>query len=153
MAGGSQKHCRIILNIAAALDDVLHDGPCRTFASDMKVRVKSLNEEFYYYPDVMVACEDDDSHEYYIEKPSVIFEVLSESTERIDRHEKLLAYRSIPTLMEYAMVSQKKKEVVVVKREHGWKSEVYGESDDTIAFASIQKSLSISRIYRNIVLD
>ncbi len=89
MAGASDYHNGIALNIASILNEISFKHSCRAYISDMKVRAK---KEVFYYPDVMVVCEQDNNNDYYKEKPCLIVEVLSKSTERIDKHEKLQAY-------------------------------------------------------------
>ena len=150
MAGGTRNHNRIALNLASGLEEGLEGGPCQTYISDVKVHVQSINDESFYYPDVMVGCDPKDQHELYLDHPSVIVEVLSESTERIDRNEKFHAYRSIPSLMEYVLISQKKKEVMVARRENDWRPEVLNRVDGELALRCIGVSLPLSRIYRNV---
>ena len=150
MAGGTRNHNRIALNIASDLEQSLEGDPCQAYIGDVKVHVQSINDDSFYYPDVMVGCDPEDNHELYLDHPSVIVEVLSESTERIDRNEKFHAYRSIPSLMEYVLVSQKKKEVMVARRENDWRPEILNRVDGELALRSIGVSLSLSRIYRNI---
>ncbi|MGH9762954.1 MAG: Uma2 family endonuclease [Blastocatellia bacterium] len=75
------------LNVASRLNEHVSDGPCETFISDVKVKV---DENTYYYPNVMVSCDSAGSA-YYRSQPVLIVEV-SSPAERVDRHEKLLAY-------------------------------------------------------------
>src|SRR5215210_9413337 len=103
MAGASARHNRIALNIAGRLNDLLADGECEAFMSDMKVRVAP---DLFYYPDVVVACDPAGGDPYVRAEPRLVVEVLSPSTERTDRREKLAAYQSCPSLQEYALVSQ-----------------------------------------------
>jgi len=132
------------------LERALEGGPCQTYIGDVKVKVYSLQHESFYYPDVMVGCESEDDHELYLDSPRVIFEVLSDSTESIDRREKFFAYRCIPSLMEYVLISQKSKEVTVTRREQGWRAEILSSEDDVLKLPSIDQSISLSRIYRQV---
>ena len=84
MAGASDDHNRISLNIAASLHAQLRGKPCEAFFNDMKAKVAPA----FYYPDVMVVCDPADNHRYFRERPSVVFEVSSPDTERTDRRER-----------------------------------------------------------------
>lgn len=95
MGVGSLIHNLVTGNIFAALHPSLDRSHCRLFFSDVKVRVATPEAEPYCYPDVVVTCDPDDKEPLFLERPTTIFEVLSESTERIDRNEKFLAYRSL----------------------------------------------------------
>ena len=111
MVGASRAHNLITLSLASAIRSQLKGGSCRTYASDMKVRIQSKENDLFYYPDVLVSCDQAPTSEYYEEKPKLIIEVLSPSTETRDRLEKLAAYMRIPSLKEYFTVAQDKVEV------------------------------------------
>lgn len=105
MAGAGEKHNRITLNIALTLRIAARGGGCGVFVSDMKCRV--AQGHCYYYPDVMLVCNPTDTAEFYKEHPCLIAEVQSGGTERIDRHEKWLAYAQIPSLRYYLLVDSR----------------------------------------------
>jgi len=107
MAGAGEKHGRIGLNLAFHLRAASRGGPCGVFMSDMKVRVN--HSDGFYYPDVLVTCDAQDTQPYYKQFPCLIAEVLSPATEAIDRREKLLAYRQLPSLLHYLLVSQEQR--------------------------------------------
>jgi Uma2 family endonuclease len=107
MAGASYAVSRIVANLVAALRDALAGGPCRALPSDMKVHVPS--REAFVYPDASIVCGPPsfyDPAQDVLTNPAAVFEVLSESTERFDRGEKFVGYRSIPSLRECVLVSQ-----------------------------------------------
>ena len=68
--------------------------------ADFKVRLEINREDIFYYPDVMVACQLVGVEQYYLRYPTLLVEVLSPSTENIDRREKLLNYPQISTVEE-----------------------------------------------------
>lgn len=105
MAGASTRHNRIALNLAFALRSAARGGPCGIFVSDVKVRINQ--GERFYYPDVMLACGDHDGGSDYEDEPCLIAEVLSASTEHIDRREKWQAYRGIPSLAFYLLIDSR----------------------------------------------
>ncbi len=102
MAGASERHNRITLNIAYHLRTVTRGKPCRAFMADMKLRVPA--GATYYYPDVMLVCDPADDHPIYKRAPCFIAEVLSPATASVDLREKWQAYRSLPSLRYYLLV-------------------------------------------------
>ena len=114
MAGTSDSHNIIALNIASELNNHLRDSPCQPFMGDIKVRV---NPDVYYYPDVLVSCEQNPENPYFRNEPILIIEVLSPSTQEIDRREKLLFYQQMPSVQEYVVVEQQKMLVEIHRRQ------------------------------------
>ena len=102
MVGVSRRHSRIAGNIFRMLAVVAAGGPCRVHQSDMKLQV----DDVFYYPDVMVACDEEPDDPYYEDSPCRVVEVVSQSTESTDRREKLAAYKSVPGLRACLIVDQ-----------------------------------------------
>lgn len=152
MAGASDRHNRIALNIASRLNDRLVDDECEAFISDMKVMVSPV---LYYYPDVVVTCDAPGGDLYTRREPRLIVEVLSASTERIDRTEKLHAYKSVESLLEYVLVSQDALHIEVHRRgaKGEWTRAILTEPDDRLALASVNLTLDLSDVYRNVRFD
>jgi len=149
MAGGSDEHNRIVLNIAARLLSATRGGPCRVYACDMKVRVDDL----FYYPDVLVTCDPLDAERYFKKQPSVIFEVLSQSTEAIDRGEKLYNYRRLDSLDAYVLVSQDEPRIEVYRRQaeaSGWRYDVLDGRAATVTLDRPAITLALGDIYEGI---
>lgn len=142
MAGASENHNLLALNIASELRSHLKGKPCRTFMADMKVRVM----DDFFYPDVMVVCEADNEDEYYKKSPVIIVEVLSKTTRKFDQTSKRLRCQTIPTLQEYVLIEQDKGEIQVFCRDQNWQS-FYYYLGDTIHFRSLDISLSVEDIY------
>ncbi|HKS28200.1 MAG TPA: Uma2 family endonuclease [Pyrinomonadaceae bacterium] len=149
LAGASDRHNRIALNVASRLNEFVSE-PCETFMSDMKIRV---SPEVFYYPDVVVACDGAGADAYFRAEPRLIIEVISPSTERIDRHEKMAAYKSVASLEEYVLASQDEMRVEVYRRTGGeWEVSVFTGAEDELEFSSVALSLSVAEIYRNVRL-
>ncbi len=104
IAGASQEHNVVSMNLGTLLHFHLRGRRCRTFMTDMKVRLQIVGDEALYYPDLMVICDPRDTDRYFKRYPSVLVEVLSPDTERTDRREKLLSYLRIETLETYILV-------------------------------------------------
>ena len=114
MAGAGEAHNLIAGNVFAGLHSLVRGGPCRVFIADMKLRVAEWNA--FYYPDVMVVCNPADAHSHYKEQPGTVIEVMSPNTESTDRREKLLAYRTLPSLLEYVLIAQDRRHIEVYRR-------------------------------------
>lgn len=151
MVGASRTHNLVTLSLASAIRQKLKGTPCRTYASDMKVRIKSSENDLFYYPDVMVSCDQSPSSEFYEEKPTLIIEVLSPSTETRDKLEKLAAYTRIPTLKEYFTVAQDRVEVCRYTIEHGEVAMMQYQDGDVVEFSSIELLLPIKEVYEDVV--
>ena len=91
MSGTTRSHNLIALNLATALRTRLKGGACQTFISDIRVHLTLRDDDYYYHPDVVVTCDKratSDGSSRFVDHPKVIVEVLSESTERVDKQEK-----------------------------------------------------------------
>src|SRR5437016_3013728 len=107
MAGGSARHSRIKTNVLVELGVRLKGHECAPYDSDLRVCVAATG--LYTYPDASVICgplEFDDEHRDTVLNPTVLVEVLSESSEAYDRGKKFNHYRRIESLQEYLLVSQ-----------------------------------------------
>jgi Uma2 family endonuclease len=142
MAGASENHNLLSGNIFTELKNQLRGSPCRAFIADMKVKAG----QDFYYPDVMVVCQQDNESQYYKNAPVIIVEVLSKSTRRFDQTDKRLRYQQIPSLEEYVLIEQDKGEVVVFSRQNHWQSSYYYLGDD-ITFASLGVTVRVEDIY------
>lgn len=149
MAGASERHNRIAGNLHVHLHLATRNSDCVAFISDMRVRI----DQVVYYPDLMVCCEAADDDPYLKHSPCLIVEVLSESTERIDRGEKLYNYRQINTLQAYVLVAQEQRRVEVWRRaeDASWSLRSYSDLDETIALPCPPTTLTLAQIYERIV--
>ncbi len=150
MAGASLKHNSISLNLAISLRSHLRGKPCGTFIADVKVRLNVATNDIFYYPDVMVACDARDTDEFFKRFPKVLIEVMSETTERVDRREKFLSYTQIETLEEYVLVAQDLMEVTVFRRANQWRPEIFTKPDQTLALPSLEFNVLLSGVYEGV---
>jgi Uma2 family endonuclease len=115
MAGASNHHVLITVNLATLLRTHLRGSGCRIYAADTKVGIEALN--IYYYPDVVVSCDERDrTLSDYLLSPALLIEVLSESTEAFDRGDKFSDYRHLNSLQEYVLVSQTQRRVETFRK-------------------------------------
>jgi len=144
LAGTTDIHNQIALNIVVKLWESARKAGCRVFASDIKLRTP---DDVFYYPDVMVVCEEDPDPRVKT-KPCLIVEVLSQTTETTDRREKLFAYQGIPSLQAYILVASEARRVERYVREAGgWMHEVAGEEVD---FPCPGLSLRLEEVYEGL---
>lgn len=151
MSGGTANHSTISINITSLLSNLLGNGPCRVYNSDMKVR---LSESRYVYPDATVSCNEyDRGNSETIQSPLLIIEVLSPGTEAYDRGNKFRYYRACPTIEEYVLVNTHHEVIEVYRRARPnlWTLHLF-ESGTQVEFASINASFPIAAIYRNVIL-
>jgi len=147
MAGANGLHNLLALAFAANLRHHLRGSPCRVFMSDMKVRVRDA----FYYSDLVVVCGTVDAGAYYQTTPTLVVEILSESTEARDRLEKRLAYQNLESLKEYVLVAQDKMRVEVYRRiEDGWQLETYSYGD-RVRLASVNYEAAIEQLYEDVL--
>lgn len=145
MAGASRNHERLSGNIFAALLTHLKDLRCEPFMSDIKVKA----DGHFFYPDVLVVCDDEQGDDYYTEKPLIIVEVLSKGTRRNDKSLKMTAYKTLPSLQEYVLIEQDFVDVEVCRRANGWVSEHYFLGDE-MTFTSLDLTLAVTDMYARV---
>jgi len=151
MAGASDRHHRISLNLIKLLDDYLEESECEAFMTDMKFKV---DETTFYYPDVFVTCEENPESAFYRQNPVLIIEVLSPSTRQTDKREKLRVYPQIPTVQEYVIVEQDEIKIKIHRRQPDgrWITYFYDQSDrdEIIEFQSVGLEITLVEIYRRV---
>jgi Uma2 family endonuclease len=150
MTGASLRHNIIALNLASALRSHLKASPCRVFIEGVKLHVTRDNA--YYYPDLIVSCDPRlqtiTGDSVAIDQPTVLVEVLSASTEGVDRREKFLAYRKLASLKEYVLVQQEKIEIELFRRQGdvGWEHCVFSAGDE-LSLISLDFRCALSDVY------
>ena len=149
-AGETLAHNRISQNLLFNLHARTKGRPCRMFISDVLVNLHLRTDEYYYYPDIFVTCDKRDKHPQFVQYPKLIIEVLSESTERVDKREKFFAYTSIASLEEYVLGAQSVKEVTVFRRASQWKAETLSGAKAKVTLASLKLTVPLAAIYERV---
>ncbi|MCE2399365.1 Uma2 family endonuclease [Candidatus Poribacteria bacterium] len=149
MSGASFAHNLITANISAGLHARLRDSGCVAIANEMRVSTPSTSS--YFYPDVVVVCEEprfeDDVFDILL-NPIILVEVLSPSTEAYDRGEKFIHYRQIESLQEYILVAQDKICVEIFRRqENNWILTDFQNLEELLPLNSVQSELPLREIY------
>ncbi|AFZ45541.1 protein of unknown function DUF820 [Halothece sp. PCC 7418] len=151
MAGATDTHVTIALNVASALKSQLRGSQCRVYLSDMKLQIPSLKR--FYYPDILVTCNPNDRDtSLYKQFPCLIVEVLSDSTEAFDRGDKFIDYQTIETLKEYLLISTKQKRIDYFQRtsEGNWLLKFYRSDDESLNLQTINSQISVSTTYEDV---
>ena len=154
MAGESIAHSTICFNLAVTIGAQLKGRSCRGFSPNMKVRAGERG--LYAYPDLMVACGEpafQDERGDVLLNPTVIFEVLSRSTEAYDRGEKFERYRDhIETLRDYVFVSQDRPRIEHRRREPDgtWTITELDGPAETLSLPSIDCRVPLADVYSRI---
>jgi Uma2 family endonuclease len=147
MAGATPEHNAIVGNVVTALNNGLRTSPCRVFPSDLKVRAARSR---YYYPDVTVACKPVYENDVLL-NPTVIVEVISESTERRDRGEKSRAYRTLHSCTDYLLCSSTEPLVEhhIREADGSWRLREYGPGE-VVPLRGVGVSLAVDDLYRKV---
>lgn len=153
MAGGTVIHSLIATNLVSQMRTRLRGKPCLPFNSDLRILVEE--SELYTYPDLSVVCgplhtatpEGD-----VLLNPTLIAEVLSDSTEAYDRGKKFELYRKIPTLREYLLVSQKEPRIEAFSRTKTgpWQFREAAGLSAKLKIPCLDIALSLKEIFANV---
>jgi len=148
MSGGTRNHNRICVNFFKLLDDRLN-LPYEIYILAVKLQVEPGRK--YFYPDVVVTCDDRDNDPQLVQFPALIIEVLSPSTEALDRGAKFAKYRQFSTLQEYVLVQVEQPGVEMFRRdERGlWVLSEYGLGD-ALQLESVDVEIAIGDLYRQV---
>jgi Uma2 family endonuclease len=156
MAGASLAHNRIVANLLGEISSFLKDKSCEILPSDIRISVPS--RESYMYPDAVIVCaqpEMEDDQFDTLKNPAVIFEILSPSTEDYDRGRKFFFYMQIPSFREYILIDSAQRFVEIRRRQEdgSWKFETVADPGGEVFISSIQISISMEEIYRNVIFQ
>jgi Uma2 family endonuclease len=151
MSGGTLEHARLAMSLGRLLGNALEGRPCVVLSSDARVRVSETN--LGAYPDLTVACgklETASEDKHAVVNPTVIVEVLSESSEAYDRGVKFAHYRRLASLREYVLVSQTEPRIEVFRREaNGTWTFFDVTAGQTLTLTSVDARIAVDDVYRD----
>jgi Uma2 family endonuclease len=152
MSGESPAHNRVAGNIFTRFARTFEDRECEVFFENIRVCTSPTQ---YRYPDVIALCGNaqfDNDNPPALLNPGVIVEVLSPSTQTIDRGEKFFEYREISTLTDYVLVAQDRMWVLHYVRQSAnqWTVTDITAPTDMLTLPSLQVALSLTDIYRRV---
>ncbi|HEX5166059.1 MAG TPA: Uma2 family endonuclease [Thermomicrobiales bacterium] len=148
LAGASRRHNQIITNLITDLGPIANQANCTVHHETVKLQVA---DDTIYYPDFMIVCHLDDTDAFVVERPCVVVEVVSSSSRVIDRREKVMAYRRVPSLLAYLVIEQDEPSI-----QRHWRTPEGAWLHGTIAREGIVPipclgtELSFEQIYRRI---
>jgi Uma2 family endonuclease len=151
MSGASLAHNRIAQKLVAAFGAHLEGGPCEPFFLEAKLEIRTGRDKIMYYPDVMVSCRPEDRTDQIVRNPTLVVEILSKSTQHIDRREKAMTYQRVAAIEEYVLISQNQPRVIVHRRTEDWRPMLYAEKAALVEFRSIGLSLPLEQIYQGVL--
>ncbi|MEL7168040.1 MAG: Uma2 family endonuclease [Bacteroidota bacterium] len=156
MSGGTRNHALIPANFIAALVPLLRGTGCRVFSSDLRIQI---HDDRYTYPDLSVVCGPEQyrtDRQTTLLNPTLIVEVLSDSTAEYDRGEKFEAYRQVASLREYVLVAQDRLHVELFRKEPAggdgadrWVLYEFA-GDDTLTLASVGTEVPMTALYEGV---
>lgn len=156
LSGGSLNHDLLAGNVYNSLFNQLAGRNCRVFTINLQIKVPAAAP--YRYADGSVVCGQPETEEFngndLLVNPSLIWEVLSPSTEAYDRGDKFTYYKSIPSFTEYLLIAQHRLHVThfLKQTEKEWLQQEYNDQSETITLASVNCKLPLSEIYRDVAL-
>lgn len=156
MAGGTPEHSAIIAAVTMALGQ-LRGGPCRAFVTELRTRIRAdaNGPEVGTYPDIAVVCGPvvrDAEDPIAVVNPTIVIEILSNSTEAYDRHGKFEHYKRLESLQEYVLVSQHRPQIERFARRSGtWSSAEVAAPGGRIALVSVPVTLEVDEIFAGLV--
>lgn len=154
MTGSTKNHNNIIVNLTVAIKTNKKPG-CDIFIDGMKLEIEE--NQFYVYPNLIYTCNDNlKRSDLYVTSPSIIFKVLSESTELYDKNVKLKYYKRIKSLNYYVLVAQKEIRVEVYSRIDDteiWKYQTFEMLNEVIEFDRLDLTLPMAIIYDSIAFE
>lgn len=156
MAGASREHNVITSNVHISLGTQLANKPCEIYQSDMRVKTKA--DAGYRYPDIVVVCADPvflDTNPVSLTNPTLIIEVLSDSTADKDRDEKFREYRHMASVQEYLIISQDSPRIERYFKQDNfnWLYTELSGLEQKLALKSISCVLEFNVVFRRIDFD
>jgi Uma2 family endonuclease len=150
MCAPSIAHGRIVSRLTTSLAKRLGDGPCEAFSAGLKMSSDTASNNNYFYPDLMVRCDRTGWGDQWAIDPRLIIEVLSPSTQYIDRREKANTYQKIRSMEEYVIAAQSSAQLTIFRRTEGWVAEIVSGPEAVAEIRSLGVSIPLAEIYRGV---
>ncbi len=158
MAGASLPHARIEANIVTTLSNAMEQSDCSVYSSSANVYLEEGPR--VYLPDVTISCDSlEQMYSGVLNMPTVVVEVLSPGTEKVDREEKLSAYQAHPSIQEILLVSSRRRcvehyhRIVSAGHDDLWELHTCTRDEDVVDLGSIGVRFSLREVYRRVYLE
>ena len=150
MAGGTPQHSLIATNLAREFGNLLKGGDCAAYNADLRIKIEATG--LYTYPDLSVICgplQFDEGTNDTVINPTVLVEVLSDSTEAYDRGKKFEHYRQIPALKDYLLVSQKEPRIehFIRQSDGGWLLNEAAGLEASLQLPSLRIAIALGEVF------
>jgi Uma2 family endonuclease len=158
ISGPSIAHCRLTQNLFDAVRTRLRGSPCEAFCAGLQLNLTlgaaahvtdRREDEIVYKPDLFVVCDTRGWGKNWVPNPKLVVEVLSPSTQYIDRREKLVNYSRTPSLEEYVIVAQNRVEIAVHRRAQNWVGELVSGPRGVAELRSLGLAVPMAEIYEH----
>ena len=149
MAGGNARHSRVTTNIHAALRSRLRGSPCAYYGPDLGVQTVGSKVR---YPDALITCTKFPDTRQLAPDVRVVFEVLSPTSGRTDRIEKVREYAAIPSLRRYVILEARSAGLLVLHRQHAdeaWTAKAL-TGDETLDLPEIGIEIPVAELYEDV---
>lgn len=143
MTGGSRQHARLVKRTVNALDRRLPAG-CEAYPGDLRVNMRGRAR----YPDVLVLCGEQDMDDDSV-NPVLVIDVLSPSTQLVDRRAKPAEYASVPSIQAYVLLEQDRPLATVLRRSRDWIEEVLEGRDAVLSLPEVGVELPLAELYQD----
>lgn len=147
MTGRSSAHNLIALGLRDAIRPQAR--PCMVYVADMAVKLQPGSYSDKAYPDTMLVCEPSSGN--HQTNPVLIAEVLSDSSVKRDRNEKMRAYRALASVETYLIVSQTAVHIEVYRRNNGWSREDYMGAEAMIELSEPRLTIPLRDVYADVL--
>ncbi|MBK8521377.1 MAG: Uma2 family endonuclease [Ferruginibacter sp.] len=156
MSGASARHNRIFTNLFIDIGIKLKGKGCLPYGSDLRIHIPK--NTLYTYPDISIICgemEFTDDKLDTVTNPSVIIELLSNSTRNYDKGEKFTLYRDITSLQEYILIDTEKIHVEkhIRNADNSWQLTDFKSIENSFTISTIQLSFLLEDIYEGISFE
>jgi len=149
MTGGTLRHEAICYTLRTLLYERLRGRRCRPYGPTTKVEVQGRIR----YPDASVSCTRGNPGATIVPEPVVVFEVLSPSTSRIDRIEKLREYQATATIQRYVIFEQDAVAATVyTRRDAEWTVHVL-TGEEELDMPEIDIRFGLAEVYADVEFD
>lgn len=151
MANGRKNHARVIRNLTRHLGNRLAGGPCEVLTDAFSIRTSITKQR---RPDVFVECARGEPDDLEARAPTVLFEVLSPTSERHDLFFKPDEYRRIGTVRQYVVVDPDRPLLKVWVRDDdgAWSDHALAGLHEALSIPSLGVALPVSEIYEGVDL-
>lgn len=152
MTGGSNNHSATCQNIWFALRTRLRGNSCKVLGPDVGLATVG---DAVRYPDALVTCAKFPGTARLVPGVVVVFEVVSPTSGRADRIDKVREYRAVPSIRRYVVLEYLSAGLTVFSRTDdtaGWTATAL-TADETLDMPELGIAVPIQEFYEGVDLS